>query len=143
MTRLYIGIIITLILSGVGWFAYQYYVDTQTRIGILTANNAKLEVAQKQAEATFNAYKNNIENEIEKFKAEIKRQQELNNVLEDNLEKVQQANKEIAKLLANTDIIKNSLADPKATEDKINEEVDLFFGAIDCATNSKCLQPTP
>ena len=61
MTRLYIGIIITLILSGVGWFAYQYYVDTQTRIGVLTANNAKLEVAQKQAEATFNAYKNNIE----------------------------------------------------------------------------------
>ena len=143
MTRLYIGIIIALVLSGVGWFAYQYYVDTQTRIAVLTANNAKLEVAHKQTEAAFNAYRNNIESEIEEFKAEIKRQQELNNVLENNLQKVQEANKEIAKLLANTDIIKNSLADPKATEDKINEEVDLFFGAIDCATDSKCVQPTP
>ncbi|HAI40837.1 MAG TPA: hypothetical protein DCM40_23410 [Maribacter sp.] len=57
-----------------------------------------------------------------------------------NLKKVQDANKEIAKLLANTDIIKNSLANPKASEEKINEEVDLFFGAIDCATNIECVQ---
>ena len=49
-------------------------------------------------------------------------------------------NKAISKLLANTDIIKNSLANPKASEEKINEEVDLFFGAIDCATNIECVQ---
>ena len=47
---------------------------------------------------------------------------------------------EISKLLANTDIIKNSLADPKATEEKINEEIDVFFGDISCVTNDKCLQ---
>ena len=60
-----------------------------------------------------------------------------------NLKKVQDANKEIAKLLANTDIIKNSLANPKASEEKINEQVDLFFGAITCVTGNDCVQQSP
>ena len=40
--RVYLLIIVLGVLGGVGYFAYQYYVTTQTRIGILTANNAKL-----------------------------------------------------------------------------------------------------
>ena len=106
-------------------------------------NNAKLETVNKQITVEFEQYRSNVEEEIEKFKEELKRQQELNNELNNNLKKVQDANKEIAKLHANTDIIKNSLADPKATEDKINEEVDLFFGAINCATGNECVQSNP
>lgn len=140
MTRLYIGIIIALLISGVGWFVWQYYVDTQTRIAVLTANNAKLETAQKQTQVAFDAYRENITKEIEKFKADLKKQKELNDELNINLQAVQEANKEIAKLLANTDIIKNSLADPKASEDKINVQVDNFFGAINCATDNNCVQ---
>ena len=30
-----------------------------------------------------------------------------------------------------------------ATEDKINEEVDLFFGAINCVTGNECVQSNP
>ena len=73
----------------------------------------------------------------------MKKQQQLNNELNTNLEKVQEANKEIAKLLANTDIIKNSLANPKASEERINEQVDLFFGAINCVTGNDCMQQNP
>jgi DNA repair exonuclease SbcCD ATPase subunit len=131
------------IVGGVGWFAYNYYVTTQTRIGILTANNAKLETAQKQTVAEFEQYRNKVTKDIEEFKAELVKQQELNNELNNNLKKSEEANKAIAKLLANTDIIKNSLADPKASEDKINEEVDNFFGAISCATGDKCVQSNP
>lgn len=141
--RIYIGIILCGLLGGVGWFAYNYYVDTQTRIGVLTANNAKLETAQKQTVAEFEQYRNKVTEEIENFKAELIKQQELNNQLNTNLKKTQEANKAIAKLLADTDIIKNALADPKGTEEAINEEVDKFFGAIDCATGNDCVQQNP
>ena len=138
--RIYLVIIILGVLGGVGWVVYQYYVGTQTRIAVLTANNAKLETAQQTTVAEFEQYRNTVQKEIEEFKAELQRQQALNDELSDNLQKVQEANKAIAKLLANTDIIKNSLADPKASEERINEQVDLFFGAIGCATGSDCLQ---
>jgi hypothetical protein len=141
--RIYIGIILCGVLGGAGWFAYNYYVDTQTRIGVLTANNAKLETAQKQTVAEFEQYRNKVTEEIENFKAELVKQQELNNQLNTNLKKTQEANKAIAKLLADTDIIKNALADPKGTEEAINEEVDKFFGAIDCATGNDCVQQNP
>ena len=141
--RIYLGIILCGVLGGAGWFAYNYYVDTQTRIGVLTANNAKLETAQKQTAAEFEQYRNKVTEEIENFKAELVKQQELNNQLNTNLKKTQEANKAIAKLLADTDIIKNALADPKGTEEAINEEVDKFFGAIDCATGNDCVQQNP
>jgi len=143
MARLYILIIVLGILSAVGYGAFLYYKDTQTRIAVLTSNNAKLKTAHDQTVVEFEQYRNNVKEEIENFKTELKKQQELNDELNTNLKNVQEANRAISKLLANTDIIKNSLADPKATEGRINEQVDLFFGAIDCASNAECVQPVP
>ena len=140
MLKLYAFLFIVAILSGVGYGAYYYYNDTQTRIATLRENNAKLETVNKQVTVEFEQYRNNVKVEIENFKEELKKQQELNNELNTNLKKVQDANKEISKLLANTDIIKNSLANPKASEEKINEQVDLFFGAITCVTGNDCVQ---
>ena len=140
--RIYLVIIVLGVLGGVGWFGYQYYVSTQNAIKTLTANNAKLETAHKTTVAEFDAYRAGVEKEIEEFKAELLRQQQLNDELGANLKEVQEANKKIASLLANTDIIKNSLADPKASEEAINEEVDKFFGAIDCASGGECLLPS-
>ena len=142
MIRIYGIFIILAVLAGVGYGAYFYYNDTQARIATLRENNAKLETVNKLVTVEFEQYRNNVKEEIESFKAELEKQQQLNNELNTNLKKVQEANKEIAKLLANTDIIKNSLANPKASEEKINEQVDLFFGAINCATRNDCVQPT-
>ena len=75
MARLYLTIIIVGIIGGVGWFGYKYYVDTQTRISLLTANNAKLETAQKQTAAEFEQYRLKVTEEIENFKAQLKKQQ--------------------------------------------------------------------
>ena len=36
----------------------------------------------------------------------------------------------MAELLATTDVVKNSIADPEASEKAINEEIDLMFGSI-------------
>ncbi len=143
MIRIYGIFIILAVLAGVGYGAYWYYNDTQARIATLRENNAKLETVNKQVTVEFEKYRNNVKKEIENFKAELKKQQQLNNELNTNLEKVQEANKEIAKLLANTDIIKNSLANPKASEERINEQVDLFFGAINCVTGNDCMQQNP
>ena len=143
MLKLYAFLFIVAILSGVGYGAYYYYNDTQTRIATLRENNTKLETVNKQVTVEFEQYRNNVKEEIENFKEELKKQQELNNELNTNLKKVQDANKEIAKLLANTDIIKNSLANPKASEERINEQVDLFFGAINCVTGNDCVQQNP
>ena len=143
MLKLYAFLFIVAILSGVGYGAYYYYNDTQTRIATLRANNAKLETVNKQVTVEFEQYRDNVKEEIENFKEELKKQQELNNELNTNLKKVQDANKEIAKLLANTDIIKNSLANPKASEERINEQVELFFGAINCVTGNDCVQQNP
>ena len=143
MLKLYAFLFIVAILSGVGYGAYYYYNDTQTRIATLRENNAKLETVNKQVTVEFEQYRNNVKVEIENFKEELKKQQELNNELNTNLKKVQDANKEIAKLLANTDIIKNSLANPKASDERINEQVDLFFGAINCVTGNDCVQQNP
>ncbi len=129
-----------LILGSVAYGAKYYYDTTQETISVLRTNNAKLETVNKQVTTQFEEYRKTVEQEIENFKAEVKKQQELNNELNTNLKKVQDANKEISKLLANTDIIKNSLADPKASEEKINEEVDVFFSDISCVTDDKCLQ---
>tara|TARA_Y100000401_G_scaffold107763_1_gene102401 strand:- start:584 stop:976 length:393 start_codon:yes stop_codon:yes gene_type:complete len=129
-----------LILGSIAYGAKYYYDTTQETISVLRTNNATLETVNKQVTTQFEEYRKTVEQEIENFKAEVKKQQELNNELNTNLKKVQDANKEISKLLANTDIIKNSLADPKASEEKINEEVDVFFSDISCVTDDKCLQ---
>ena len=129
-----------LILGSVAYGAKYYYDTTQETISVLRTNNATLETVNKQVTTQFEEYRKTVQQEIEDYKAEVKKQQELNNELNTNLKKVQDANKEISKLLANTDIIKNSLADPKASEEKINEEIDVFFGDISCVTNDKCLQ---
>ena len=140
MFRVYITIIIMLILGSVAYGAKYYYDTTQETISVLRTNNATLETVNKQVTTQFEEFRKSVEKEIENFKADVKIQQELNNELNTNLKKVQDANKKISKLLANTDIIKNSLADPKASEEKINEEVDVFFSDISCVTDDKCLQ---
>ena len=139
--RLYLIIIVLGVLGGVGWFGYQYYVSTQNAIRTLTANNATLKTAHDTTVVEFQQYQDKVKKEIEEFKAELVRQQKLNDDLGANLKSVQEANKKIANLLANTDIIKNSLADPKLSESKINEKVDEFFRAIGCASGGECLLP--
>ena len=123
MARLYIFIFIIAILGGIGYGAYFIYNDTMKRMAVLRDNNAKLEVAVKSKDSTIKSLKENMEKQIKLTK-------DLNNKLliaEEN-------NKKISKILAETDIVKNSIADPIATEKKINEEVVNMFNGINTAT---------
>ena len=126
MARLYILLFVLTILGGIGYGAYYVYNDTMQRMATLRDNNAKLESAVKQKDIAIKALEDNM-----------KKQLELTNNLNSKLQEAEDNNKKIAKLLAKTDIVKNSLADPDAVEKKINEEVELLFKSIDSVTANK------
>ena len=123
MARLYIFIFIIAILGGIGYGAYFIYNDTMQRMATLRDNNAKLEVAVKAKDSTIKSLKENMEKQIKLTK-------DLNN----KLSIAEENNKKISKILAETDIVKNSIADPAASEKKINEEVVNMFNGINAAT---------
>ena len=124
MLKVYGLLIILGLLAGVGYGAYFYYNDTQQRIATLRTNNAQLESSNKSLEVKITAMENNIKKQIE-----------LTNDLNKSLEEAKKANTVIKDLLAQTDLVKNSLADPKASEARINEKVDSFFKSIESATS--------
>ena len=123
MLKVYGLLIILGLLAGVGYGAYFYYNDTQQRIATLRTNNANLESSNKSLEVKITTMEKNIKKQIE-----------LTNNLNKSLEEAKKANTVIKDLLAQTDLVKNSLQDPKASEARINEKVDSFFKSIESAT---------
>ena len=123
MARFYILLFVLVILAGIGYGAYFIYNDTMQRMATLRDNNAKLEVAVKAKDSTIKSLKENMEKQIKLTK-------DLNN----KLSIAEENNKKISKILAETDIVKNSIADPVATEKRINEEVINMFNGINTAT---------
>ena len=123
MARIYILLFVLIILGGIGYGAYFIYNDTMQRMATLRDNNAKLEVAVKSKDATIISLKENMEKQIK-----------LTKDLNYKLLEAEENNKKISKILAETDIIKNSIADPKASEKRINEEVVNMFNGINSAT---------
>ena len=124
MLKVYGLLIILGLLAGVGYGAYFYYNDTQQRIATLRTNNAQLESSNKSLEVKITAMEKNVKKQIE-----------LTNDLNKKLEEAKKANTVIKDLLAQTDLVKNSLQDPKASEARINEKVDSFFKSIESATS--------
>ena len=123
MLRVYVILIILSLLVGIGYGAYYYYNDTQQRLATLRTNNAQLESSNKSLEVKITTMEKNIKKQIE-----------LTNDLNKSLEEAKLANTVIKDLLAQTDLVKNSLQDPKASEARINEKVDSFFKSIESAT---------
>ena len=123
MLKIYGLLIILGLLAGVSYGAYFYYNDTQQRIATLRTNNVQLESSNKSLEVKITAMQKNMKKQIE-----------LTNNLNKDLEEVKKANTVIKDLLAQTDLVKNSLADPKSSEVRINEKVDSFFLSIESAT---------
>ena len=123
MIRIYALVVVLGLVGGAVWGAYGYYKNTQQRIATLTQNNAQLEVSNKSLEVKITAMEDNIKKQIE-----------LTNDLNKSLEEAKKANTIIKDLLAQTDLVKNSLQDPKASEARINEKVDSFFESIESAT---------
>ena len=123
MIRVYIMIVIIGLVSGVVFGGYSYYRSTQQRIATLTSNNAKLEVAVKSKDEALNFMTSNFE-----------KQSELNKELSGKLADAEKENSVIRDKLAEGNLITDSIADPKAMEQSINEEVSIIFGALSNST---------
>ena len=123
MIRVYIMIVIIGLVSGVVFGGYSYYRSTQQRIATLTSNNAKLEVAVKSKDEALNFMTSNFE-----------KQSKLNKELSGKLADAEKENSLIRDKLAEGNLITDSIADPKAMEQTINEEVSIIFGALSNST---------
>ena len=123
MIRVYIMIIVVGLIGGVVYGGYAYYQDTQQRLKTLQQNNAKLEVAVKSKDEALNFMTSNFE-----------KQSELNKELSGKLADAEKENTVIRDKLAKSNLIADSIANPKVMEQKINEEVSTIFGALSNST---------
>ena len=123
MIKVYIMIVVIGLVGGVVYGGYAYYNSTQLRIATLTSNNAKLEVAVKSKDEALNFMTSNFE-----------KQSKLNKELSGKLADAEKENSVIRDKLAEGNLITDSIADPKAMEQTINEEVSIIFGALSNST---------
>ena len=123
MIKVYIMIVVIGLVGGVVFGGYSYYRSTQQRIATLTSNNAKLEVAVKSKDEALNFMTSNFE-----------KQSKLNKELSGKLADAEKENSVIRDKLAEGNLITDSIADPKAMEQTINEEVSIIFGALSNST---------
>ena len=112
-------IVVIGLVGGVVYGGYAYYKSTQQRIATLTSNNAKLEVAVKSKDEALNFMTSNFE-----------KQSKLNKELSGKLADAEKENSVIRDKLAEGNLITDSIADPKAMEQTINEEVSIIFGCL-------------
>lgn len=123
MIKVYIMIVVIGLVGGVVYGGYAYYNSTQQRIATLTSNNAKLEVAVKSKDKALDFMTANFE-----------KQSKLNNELSGKLAEAEKENTVIRDKLAKGNLITDSIADPVAMEQKINEQVSSIFGALSDST---------
>ena len=128
MLRIYGLLIVLGLLAGVGYGAYYYYNDTQQRLATLRDNNAKLEVVNKENQATIKMMKDNYE-----------KQSKLNKELSAKLKDAEVYGNELRKKLSKIDLPAASLNRPKETEERINNASQKVLDMLESITarNSK------
>jgi hypothetical protein len=109
MLRVYIVIIVVGLLGGVGFGAWKYYNDTQQRIQTLAENNAKLEVAIAQSEASIDALTKNAAQNAQ-----------LTLKLQKDLQKAERYSDNLQKRLRQLDLSADALTDPENLEGRMN-----------------------
>ena len=126
MLRIYGLLIVLGLLAGVGYGAYYYYNDTQQRLATLRDNNAKLEVANKENQATIKMMKDNYE-----------KQSKLNKELSAKLKDAEVYGNELRKKLSKIDLPAASLNRPKETEERINNASQKVLDILESITARK------
>ena len=126
MLRIYGLLIVLGLLAGVGYGAYYYYNDTQQRLATLRDSNAKIEVANKENQATIKAMKDNYE-----------KQSKLNKELSAKLKDAESYGNELRKKLSKIDLPASSLNKPKETEERINNASQKLLDMLESITARK------
>ena len=124
MIKFYIMIIIIGILGSVAYGAKYYYDTTQKTISVLKKNNAKLEVANEENQATI---KTMIE-DTEKLNSLV-------NSLNNEMKIAESYREELISKLQKHDLTALSLKKPKMIEKRINDGTKELFDSFESISN--------
>ena len=105
MIRIYLALAMFAIIGSLAYGAKYYYDSTQNKIAILTKNNANLKVAVDTAEAS-----------LKLAKEEQIKMSELNNKLQNDLQKAEKYGDSLRSKLAQLNLVKDALTDAKNLE---------------------------
>ena len=123
MLKIYMLLFVLGIIGGVGYGAYYYYKDTQSRIAILTENSAKLEIAATTQKNT-----------IDTLMADAKKYAELNSELQKKLEKANDYKNTLIGKLRKHNLAKLSMQKPALVEKKINNGTKKLLESFELIT---------
>jgi len=124
MFRLYAIIIILGILGGAAWAAKSYYVSTQNTIAQLRENNAKLEVANQENQATIN-----------QMVADNKRLNELTDQLNIDLRKSEEYGDELRATLNKHNLTHLANKKPGLIEKRMQDATDKLWDDLESVTS--------
>ena len=111
------------IIGGVGYGAFYYYKDTQSRIATLTENSAKLEMAAKTQKNT-----------IDTLVADAKKFQQLNSELNVKLVDATKYKNSLLSKLRKINLAKVSAEEPAVWEKKINNASKRLLESFESTT---------
>ena len=123
MIKVYIALFIISILGAVGYGAFYYYKDTQSRIATLTENSAKLEMAAKTQKNT-----------IDTLVADAKKFQKLNSELNVKLTNANKYKNSLLAKLRKINLKKLSAEEPAIWEKKINNASKRLLESFESTT---------
>jgi len=109
MIKVYFFLLLAGILAGIGYAAKYYYDTTQSTIAVLRENNAQLEVAVQTANES-----------LELVQSENKKYAELNNALQNKLQRAEAYSDELRGKFANLDLVLEAMKDAQSLEGKMN-----------------------
>jgi len=109
MIKVYFFLLLAGILGGIGFAAKYYYDTTQATIATLRENNAQLEVAVDIANES-----------LELVQTENKKYAELNNALQNKLQKAEAYGDELRGKFANLNLVLEALKDAQSLEGRMN-----------------------
>ena len=123
MLKVYLLIVVLGLVGGVVYGGYYYYRDTQSRIQILTTNNAKLETAKQQQDATIQA----MVKSAQKIRG-------LNKKLTTELQQAEKYRNDLIDKLRKHDLTRLSQKKPSLVEKKINNGTKKLFKQLEALT---------
>ena len=124
MIKVYMLILVLGLIGGVGYGAFYYYKDTQTRIATLTENSAKLEMAAKTQKNT-----------IDTLVADAKKFQKLNSELSVKLTNANKYKNSLLAKLRKINLKKLSAEEPAIWEKKINNASKRLLESFESTTS--------
>ena len=132
MLKIYLLIIVLGILGGVGYGAKYYYDTTQNTIATLRENNVQLQVAADTAMAS-----------VDTLKSDIAKQAELNNKLQQDLQKAEQYGDSLRNKLQQLDLVRDAIMDAEKLEGKMNGATAKIWREITSDTGNDNYWPIP